>query len=94
VGSNASNTISSAPARLAFVDAFFAAQSPDVMRNETGAAPDRVPVKTPRCAGAGAPCPIVEFAMPLVTFIEMARPVFEQNRGCLSDWSRAREAWL
>jgi hypothetical protein len=32
--------------------------------------------------------------MPLVTFIEMARPVFEQNRGCLSDWSRAREAWL
>jgi hypothetical protein len=85
VGSNASNTISSAPARLAFVDAFFAAQSPDVMRNETGAAPDRVPVKTPRCAGAGAPCPIVEFAMPLVTFIEMARPVFEQNRGCLSD---------
>ncbi len=74
------------------VDAFFAAQSPDAMRNYTGPAPGHVPVKTDdvpvkirRCPPGGDICAMDDFVVPLAQFIAMTRPILERNPGCLTD---------
>jgi 4-phytase/acid phosphatase len=66
------------------VDAFFAAQSPDAMRNHTDTAPDHVPVKTRPCPPGGQ-CAMADFVVPLAQFIAMTTPILGQNRGCLTD---------
>jgi 4-phytase/acid phosphatase len=68
----------------ASVSAFFAAQSPDDMRNQMGE-PDQVPVKIPRCGNSDRSCPLEDFVKPMAEFLKMTRPILDSNRQCLTD---------
>jgi 4-phytase/acid phosphatase len=66
------------------VDAFFAAQSSDDMRNDTGAAPERAPVRARRCPPGGGPCVTEDFVMPVASMIDAATAIANKNPGCVT----------
>jgi 4-phytase / acid phosphatase len=73
------------------VVAFFIAQSPDAMRNETGATPYRAAVRRRHCLPSGA-CEMKDFVFPLAELIAMITQLLKKNRGCLTNLTTAEKS--